>query len=525
MLSNSDWVPPGESVRVQDFDIPGGMVYVGSTESEHSACQIDPALEIRISKDKGFNVRQVYYSYGYPDITPEARGAYLTWLAAGKSAPGANIGNVFLYFYGLERRVLLEMQTPESLAEIPLIKGELQRLLGIYGDNGSFRGYATSLLEFLDARTLVEAPRPDSPLEHQRNGEIPFGLKVGVAKYVMEKLPLPGDWAFAWWRAHPGTCLRTTAERCPEVFRRLFIELYHQTHGEGLLITATKVRLKAEYKSINPSFNGRVFDVEFELPDVTLNSGPMRKFKSISESCYQSLDRYSRYLGRNPDKADTIEAFKELPILLLPEPLRQPLLEICERVFGSGDTLAIQFKPLRSLLPVWQRITKSSNDEFLERLLNMPTTEPVSVRPTSAGFQGFIIPDRPKEKLTQMLDLDFAKVSALEADSQHVSEILQAIFHVGSQDFISVHEQVEETQTDKNLWGLSDEFSDFLRRIATRPEWSRTELEELAKTHSLMLDGALEHINEAALDRCDLPLTEGDDPVEINQELIKEFTS
>ena len=37
----------------------------------------------------------------------------------------------------------------------------------------------------------------------------------------------------------------------------------------------------------------------------------------------------------------------------------------------------------------------------------------------------------------------------------------------------------------------------------------------------LMLDGALEHINEAVLDACDEPLTEGEDPVEINQAVLE----
>jgi len=36
-----------------------------------------------------------------------------------------------------------------------------------------------------------------------------------------------------------------------------------------------------------------------------------------------------------------------------------------------------------------------------------------------------------------------------------------------------------------------------------------------------MLDGALEHINDAAFDAHDMPLVEGDDPVTINPEFLE----
>ena len=42
---------------------------------------------------------------------------------------------------------------------------------------------------------------------------------------------------------------------------------------------------------------------------------------------------------------------------------------------------------------------------------------------------------------------------------------------------------------------------------------------------SLMVDGALEKINEAAFERFDEPIVEGDDPLEINQSLILEIHS
>jgi len=680
----SRWVPPGNSVTVHGFEIHDGMVYVGAGGTSPDASQIDPALPIRIVKGQGYETRQTHYWPAYGDITPEARGAYLTWLAAGKKAPTADIGYVFLYFYGLERRVLLEPQSAESLAESPLIEAEIRRLLGIYGDNGSFRGYASSLLEFLEARALVEAPRPESPPAFERSWQIPFELRVGLAKFVADGQPIPGPWAYAWWQAHPEARLRTPAERCPDDFRRLFIDRYHQVHGAGLVIKPNKTRLTALHRPASPSFNGRVFEAKFDVPDVTVISGPVKKLASIADGCYEALDRYSRYLGRNPGKVGTLDAMLELPVTLWPAPLKANLERICNMVPAAGLSPPIAFDKLRKIFPEWQSVSKGSYAAFasglgefgigiepdprfggatpceedqvvlfpdapsvlatapsagyqtaalslqlavavsladgsignqeretlmrqledwlhletgernrlqahlrwlsvqpaslgglkkrleavpgparealgdflvrvahadgsiapaevklLEKLfklleldtgslyskLHVAPSEPVTVRPPADGSQGFSIPQRPPEKQAGGLDLDLAKVSALHAESTQISGILHAIFQDASQELSVEPEGTAESATaaDTGPWGLSPEFSGFLRLLATRPGWSRADLEELAADRSRVLDGALEHINEAAFDRFDQPFTEGDDPLEINQELIGEM--
>ena len=83
-------------------------------------------------------------------IAPACRAAYLQWLANGRHAQNAYIGYVFLYFYGLERRLLIDAQrSAAARAEREMLVAEIRRLLGIYGTNGSFRGYAEGLLAFV----------------------------------------------------------------------------------------------------------------------------------------------------------------------------------------------------------------------------------------------------------------------------------------------------------------------------------------------------------------------------------------
>jgi hypothetical protein len=46
-------------------------------------------------------------------------------------------------------------------------------------------------------------------------------------------------------------------------------------------------------------------------------------------------------------------------------------------------------------------------------------------------------------------------------------------------------------------------------------------LGEVAADMELMLDGALERVNEATLDTLDNRIAEGDDPIEIDQDLME----
>ncbi|EQD40248.1 hypothetical protein B1A_16517, partial [mine drainage metagenome] len=156
--------------------------------------------------------------------------------------------------------------------------------------------------------------------------------------------------------------------------------------------------------------------------------------------------------------------------------------------------------------------------KFLYSNLHQTPNEPVIVRPSEAAASGFTIPKPPQESTA--FQLDMGKIAALKAESEKVSSILGAIF---------VAEPVIETDSEEltadnglgnveqGVMGLDSVYSDLVKLLSSRTEWSRAELEEIIKDRGLMIDGALEHINEAAFDHAGMPFTEGDDPVEINQ--------
>src|ERR1035441_2550542 len=141
------WVPPGQLVQVGGCSISGGLVYVGRDLAAITGRGPDPALldpslgtDHQVADYAGANMG---YWPSYSTIVPACRAAYLQWLANGRNAPNAYIGYVFLYFYGLERRLLVDaQQSAAARSERETLVTEVRRLLRIYGTNGSFRGEA-----------------------------------------------------------------------------------------------------------------------------------------------------------------------------------------------------------------------------------------------------------------------------------------------------------------------------------------------------------------------------------------------
>jgi uncharacterized tellurite resistance protein B-like protein len=156
---------------------------------------------------------------------------------------------------------------------------------------------------------------------------------------------------------------------------------------------------------------------------------------------------------------------------------------------------------------------------------------PVTVRPAGEHTTGHAIPPRPAppQPAKPSDELDMGRIAALHAESEKVSTILAEIFSEGEVELETEPTIIagpdEEPGTEERLLGLDAAHSDLARLLLTRADWSREELEELAEDRDMLLDGALETINEAAFDTHDMPLTEGDDPIEINPEIIEELTA
>ncbi len=315
------WVPPGAEAKVGKRRIPGGMVYVGEQLSELRGwggvepALIDPSLPRDDARPDRTGEGMSYWP-NYARIPPAARSGYLDWLAEGRSDPGAYVGFVFLFFYGLERRALHDAEhDADARSELPAIGAEVERLLGLYGANRSFHGYASGFLDVLRAHALgVDASAP--PADAARRTELPFALRAAVGRMAVKGEPLPADWALAWARADPEIALRTPAGRCPEEFDLLFRRAYTARHKDGIKLKPCKRTVRLEYQPASASFGGPV-RVDTDVPDVTSLVGPRRKLAALAAECADALDSYSRWVGKHPERRGELAAAALLPELLL----------------------------------------------------------------------------------------------------------------------------------------------------------------------------------------------------------------
>ena len=311
------------------------MLYVGSGLSAAKAwgsdaepALLDPTLPVD-KRNADFQGGLMPYWPSYSNIHPSCRSAYLQWLAGGRSAPETGIGYVFLFFYGLERRMLFDNSRSEiPIAEIDAIRAEIERLLGIYRGSNSFRRYASTFhgLGLLLRRSIdVEALQPPT----QRAGwELPAVTRLALGVFAAEGKPLPSEWALSWILTAPELSLRTPAQRCPEEFRDLYLLRYRESFGDGLQLRPNKTRLKIDYQPASASFGSPV-TLTTELPDVARTTATFDRLRHLAEQCTQELDAYSRWVGR------TGETASPPAVALLPAPLARGRGDAATRAFGD----------------------------------------------------------------------------------------------------------------------------------------------------------------------------------------------
>lgn len=304
-------------MHVGGYAIRGGFIYVGRGLPDEKSGKPDPALihpglpvDPRAPDYAG--ARMGYWP-SYSAIAPSSRAAYLHWLADGRQAPGAYIGYVFLYFYGLERRLVVDAQwSAVARAERAALVGEVRRLLGIYGTNGSFRGYAESLLSYMSLASGGQ--RYLSPPPGKQEGwELPFELRVGLGQLAADAEPVPAAWALAWLRLHPRAWLRTPATRCPDEFNEIFTRRYTERFGGGMMLERGGPVLHASYRPASMGIAIRDLPADRQIPDVDDAESAFQKLRELAEGVCVELDGYSRYLGRHPDAAGSAAAWALLP--------------------------------------------------------------------------------------------------------------------------------------------------------------------------------------------------------------------
>jgi tellurite resistance protein len=330
------------------------MIYVGKSLVRKNGygvenCLIDPSLKIAGTAD----TQGLHLSYwpSYTELAPSSRRAYLEWLAGPRSDPSTPIGYVFLYFYGLERKLMLD----EPGDERPALVAEVRRLLSIYTENHSFNRYSSALL----AAEGLHSGSGDLKLDLQGRGfEVPISLLIALGVRAREKRVIDPDLLLAFAGAHPETKVRTPSRRAPEEHRALFQDAINEAFPNGVVLTnwGKLPKLKATYRAASGTFEVDLLPPKHGLPDVTAMGEPMSMVRRIFEECSDQLDSYSRELGRSPGLVPTLAAVARLPSklrLVASEKLPESPLTRLAAIASEGEHIkSVELAILMGVSPV-----------------------------------------------------------------------------------------------------------------------------------------------------------------------------
>ena len=367
--NGAEWVPAGQGIEVDGRIITGGLVYVGSGEpsvdgGETEPCLIDPALPVEWS-DPDWRGETIYRLPSYDGIDPRARAAYLSWLAHGRCAEYVYIGFVFLFYYGLERRLLADLDQRPDDPEVDVIVTEIERLRSVYGTSNSFKAYANSLLGLLGAVRSVGGPvqpvvwDPEQP--ESTDSGVPPLVRIALGQCIANGSPISAQWALSFLRHHPQRPHRTPKTRCRDEFDELFKARYRERWGDGVTVAPTDRELVLSYRPASSGMRGEVSRRIDSLPDVEAAPRLLDRLKDLAWQCIDDLEGYSRLLARRPDDAQSAAASALLPDDLL-DSRGGPL------VSKMRDWAAGKLAGLQSAVVAWDEIVDLWSDGGNARL-------------------------------------------------------------------------------------------------------------------------------------------------------------
>lgn len=305
------WVPGSRGLTVRGYELRRGLVYVGKTLRRQDGygsegCLIDP--DLAVVESRGL-MPQFSYFRAYSHLQPDARGAYLRWLASERDDPLADSGYVLLYLHGIERRLLLE----EPGDEYEGLIAEVDRIHELYQKDYTVDRHARQLLDVARlARSPQKAYERDAPF-NRNDYELPMAVRLAIGQLLADAKPVPWQWMYAWVINDHETSIRTVHTRADQEIQELFRVRFLKKYPDGFKLSAPKTRLKWMYRAISGSFEIDLQSKIGELPDVVNLRGPTNRMRELLDECAADLDAYSRYLGRNPNGRDTAQALALLP--------------------------------------------------------------------------------------------------------------------------------------------------------------------------------------------------------------------
>jgi uncharacterized tellurite resistance protein B-like protein len=272
-----------EVITIAGRTLQGPLAYIAGDGTNADASTIVTSLRVGNS----VVAENLPYWPTYTGASPAQRARYLDWHAGGRSESQTPIGYVFIHFYGLERRALVDC------ADHDVIHTELRRLLAIYGNvQHSFRGYASALMAFM---ALPSIPAMTENAAYAWLGELavdhPTARSALLAWFHVHARPLPTRIAMQIASSMDGAKRGVAVKRARAELEDLFAIRYHERFGEGIRLDAAKRPETISYHPASPSLLNASRRLQAEIPHVLGRSAQFNPVVELWNDCVADLKK------------------------------------------------------------------------------------------------------------------------------------------------------------------------------------------------------------------------------------------
>ena len=151
--------------------------------------------------------------------------------------------------------------------------------------------------------------------------------------------------------------------------------------------------------------------------------------------------------------------------------------------------------------------------------------EPLATLQTGQTGASYALPKPPTNPTKQSgVSLDRELVRRKEAESAQISSLLADIFaddESGAAPAVAAPTVAADTAPPPG--SLSPRHAALLRALLTRDSWTKSEVDALARAENLLPNAAIEAINEAAFEKFDEPVLEGEETIYVSVDLAQEL--
>lgn len=517
------WYGPNQPVEVFGLRLPGLIRVATTPQSRWQG--LHPAtiaawmpVDLNVVADQVEPLEDIWATPSFGSLTAAERGLYLSWIASGRTFD-VPARFALLFLLGLESRVLelgAAHLADEERREMVLVARDLVERYG--AAHRRLRERGCNFADFLEVVEVVPRLYLSKAPEFPESLEFPAQLQVAIGQAAKDGETLPPDWALASVLCDLRVPKRTAVLRCPEELKELFCILFRSKFPSGLALRRwSESTLQVAYRGMTDPTTGESACTVLNVPtalQASLLDSQKAELRKLLDQCTDELSIYSRFLGRSPSARASPDADERLPLPLLQQRLKEQLRTLGEEAAGTRKVSLEQ-----TWITLWGRQAERKDSEpFLRDLLKregltVDMSAPKSKSPVSSPTAAI-----------QAFRLDPERLQKVRKDDAESTKLLAALFADSDSQTVNAHRpELHGHEARALLPMLDDDHYRFLTTLLEEDAWNREQLQAAARQVGLMLDGALEVINDAAFDLAGVVLVTDDGQLEVDPAAAEEL--